>query len=55
MSTPAPDTERAEEIAAEVAKITDAADAARPLLDFNDEPARFEALLNTAAKALRSK
>ena len=51
MKTRIPEPVRAEEIAAEVAKITDAANAARPLLDFNDEPARFEALLDTAAAA----
>ncbi len=55
MSTATSDTTRAEEIAAEVAKITDAADAARTLLDFNDEPARFEALLSAAASAPRRK
>ena len=47
------DAARAHELAAEVAKITGAADAARPLLDFNDEPARFEALLEKAAAPLR--
>ena len=49
MSTLPPDPARAQELAAEVAKITDAADAARGLLDFNDEPARFFALLEAAA------
>ena len=39
---------RAQEIAADVARITDAADGARAMLDFNDEPARFDALLASA-------
>jgi hypothetical protein len=48
MSAVPPDPARAQELAAEVAKITDAVDAARGLLDFNDEPARFFALLESA-------
>ena len=43
------DPVRAQELAAEVAKITDGVDAARGRLDFNDEPARFFALLEAAA------
>ena len=49
MSEPSPDALRAQEIAADVRKITEAVDAAREMLDFNDEPARFEALLDAAA------
>jgi hypothetical protein len=39
---------RAEEIARDVGKIVEALDAARGLLDFNDEPARFVALLDAS-------
>lgn len=46
---------RAAEIARDVAKIVDALDAARGLLDFNDEPARFAALLAAAGAAQRYK
>jgi len=36
---------RSVEIAGDVKKMTDAANAARELLDFNDEPSRFTAIL----------
>ena len=49
MSTLPPDPARAQELAAEVAKITDAVDAARGRLDFNDEPARVYARMEAAA------
>ena len=42
---------RAEEIARDVGKIVEALDASRGLLDFNDEPARFSALLMASAAA----
>ena len=48
---PPSDAARAQELVAEVAKITAAVDAARALLDFNDEPARFDAFLDAAADA----
>lgn len=40
---------RAHEIAADVERLNEAALAARELLDFNDEPARFAALLRASA------
>lgn len=43
------DERRAQEIAADIEKLNDAALAARRRLDFNDEPARFAALLQVAA------
>jgi hypothetical protein len=48
---------RATNIAADVTKIIEAVDGARALLDFNDEPARFDALLlaSTPAKPPRRK
>lgn len=42
---------RAGEIAGDVGKIVEALDAAHALLDFNDEPARFAALLAASAAA----
>ena len=48
MSERSPDPDRAQEIAADVRKITDAIDAARELLDFNDEPARFHTVLDAS-------
>lgn len=41
---------RAQEIAADVGRLNEAALAARSRLDFNDEPARFAALLHAAAQ-----
>ena len=47
---------RAQELATDVGRIIEALDAARGGLDFNDEPARFYALLEAAATpAPRSK
>lgn len=43
------DERRGEEIAADIGRINDAAGAARTLLDFNDEPSRFVALLSSPA------
>jgi hypothetical protein len=40
---------RAQDIANDIGKIVEALDAARERLDFNDEPARFEAVLDAAA------
>ena len=39
------DERRAQSLGADVGRIIDAVDGARALLDFNDEPARFDALL----------
>ena len=41
---------RAGELAGDVGKIVEALDAARPLLDFNDEPARFAARLDASVR-----
>ena len=43
------DSERAQQLAEDVAKINAAAAAARERLDFNDEPARFTAVLSAPA------
>ncbi len=40
---------RAQQIAADVERLNQAAQAARGRLDFNDEPARFAALLQASA------
>ena len=48
------DIQRAQELAEEVAKINAAAAAARERLDFNDEPARFLALLSAPPASPRS-
>ena len=40
---------RAAEIAADIGRITETLDAVRDQLDFNDEPARFDAVLGAAA------
>ena len=39
------DERRAQSLGADVGRIIEAVDGARALLDFNDEPARFDALL----------
>ena len=41
----APESERTEEIAHDIGRIIEALHGARDRLDFNDEPARFEALV----------
>jgi hypothetical protein len=48
------DIQRAQELAEDVAKINAAAAAARGRLDFNDEPARFLALLCAPPASPRS-
>ena len=47
------DERRAQSLGADAGRIIDAVDGARALLDFNDEPARFDALV--AAHALPRK
>ena len=50
------DERRAQNLGVDVGRIIEAVDGARGLLDFNDEPARFDALLNApAAKPSRRK
>ena len=41
---------RAEELAVDIARVIDAVGGARERLDFNDEPARFDALLRASAR-----
>lgn len=43
------DHQRVQQLASEVAKLTEALGAMRSRLDFNDEPARFSALLRACA------
>jgi hypothetical protein len=43
------DEARAAEIAGDMGRIAEALDAVRARLDFNDEPARFDAVLDAAA------
>lgn len=45
------DERRSEQIAADIGRINEAAGEARRLLDFNDEPARFVALLSSSARS----
>ena len=47
------DDARAGEIAADIGRIVEALDAVRARLDFNDEPARFDAVLDAVAPKSR--
>ena len=49
------DKQRAQELAAEMSRLTDAVLGARDRLDFNDEPARFVAHLAASAIAPRGR
>jgi hypothetical protein len=46
---------RAEEIAMDIGRIVETAAAVRERLDFNDEPARFEACLTASARGARQR
>ena len=49
------DASRAEQIAADMARLNEAVLATRERLDFNDEPARFAALLNARPAPVRKR